>query len=74
MCSAVICFAISVVLGHVLCGVVYGETMGESKDNEEYRKEAKGRNEVNFIPSKVITYLIYLSMSRNLSTHMTAGP
>ena len=60
MCIAVICFAVSMVLGHVLYGVVYGETTGESKDNAKYRKEAKGRNEVNFIPSKVIIYLIYI--------------
>lgn len=72
MCSIVICLSIALVLACVLYGIIYGETSGESQDNKEYRREAKGRNEVNFISSKVIIYLIYIS--RNLSTHMTAGP
>lgn len=43
--SAVLCFAVGVMLTYHLYGVTYGETSVEAQDHEEYRRKAKQRNE-----------------------------
>ncbi|KAF8910477.1 DHHC palmitoyltransferase-domain-containing protein [Gymnopilus junonius] len=48
--SAVIWFAVGIMLSYHLYGVSRGETSVEAQDHEEYRKKAKERNE-NFVNS-----------------------
>jgi len=43
--SVVLCFAVGVMLTYHLCGVIYGETSVEAQDHEQYRRQAKQRNE-----------------------------
>jgi len=43
--NVVIFCAVAILLINVLCGVTYGETAGETQDNEKYCREAKKRNE-----------------------------
>ena len=45
--SAVLCFAVGVMLSYHLYEIIYGETSVEAQDNEVYRRQAKERNEVN---------------------------
>lgn len=44
--SAVLCFAVGVMLTFHLYGISYGETSVEAQDHEVYRRHAKERNEV----------------------------
>jgi palmitoyltransferase len=44
--SAVLCFAVGVMLAYHLYEISYGETSVEAHDNEVYRRHAKERNEV----------------------------
>ena len=45
--SAAICFAVTVMLMYHLYGVMSGETAVEAQDHEQYRRQAKQRNEVH---------------------------
>ena len=69
MFNFLICCDVTFILISTLRGVVYGETAGESRGNEKYRREAKERNEVNFIPFKVIIYLIHICIQEFINPY-----
>ena len=50
--SAVLCFAVGVMLAYHLYGVAYGETAVEAQDHEQYRRQARQRDEVYLTLSK----------------------
>lgn len=60
--SAVLCFAVGVMLTWHMYGVMWGETSVEAQDHEQYRKKAKDRNE-EFVNSYDLGYIFLLFLS-----------